>query len=897
MDALGDCVGSQRGISMSCNGFGWVVVAVVLLLSACAEPSEQTAGAGDEASAGTASGSTVVDDGCAHTFVFHVQGESFASEVLVAGNFESLPWGAGLSLRDEDGDGFWTGEQNLLPGTYEYRLVVNGTWTPDPANPEFTINEFGDRNSVFEHTCPFEPLCITDAQCDETAPLCRGYQCMAQEPCYCGDGSSCDALGICGEAQCGPERACSEPLVCEDGVCVPECVDDAECAGASRCIELECVDPECAVDIDCPDILSQTCLDHFCEDDACGMHTFLFNPEGANYTSVHVAGSFNGWPATREEGGFDMTWEPSLGQWYAKAALDDGQYSYKYVGNDGEFWMPDSNNPWSEVDGFGSANSLIEVACVGVNNCGPTDDFLWDDAVMYFALVDRFFDGDGATDSVGGVDGTGTLNGPNGNYVGGDLEGMTSKLPYLAELGVSALWLSAPFENRDAAGDAIDPSQDSHNYTAYHGYWPSPDNIDYSNMNNPTPRPSVESRIGTEQSLHGLVDTAHTTQTADGHNMKVMFDYVMNHVDLDSGLYAAHPEWFAREGDRFRLCGPENLWEDDYWGTRCAFTDYLPPFEFGNDDARAWSVNDALWWAQNYDIDGYRLDAIKHVPMQWLEDLRSSINENILEPRGERFYLVGETFNYGDRDLLASFVDPETKLDGQFDFPFKAQLCNALFSQNLSLSEFAYWMDGNDDFYGPGAIMTTWIGNHDVPRAIHFASGQIQNCMEGSSPANGWTMSYGQPQDASPYERLALAYVVMMTSPGIPLIYYGDEIGLAGGGDPDNRRAMPWNDGDLLAAQLDLRTTLSRLGTIRGEEKSLTRGSRYTLHADADTWVYRMDGCGDAAGAVWVAINRSDESKTVAIPSGSYVDLMTQASTGGGQQQLGPRDFIILRQE
>ena len=83
--------------------------------------------------------------------------------------------------------------------------------------------------------------------------------------------------------------------------------------------------------------------------------------------------------------------------------------------------------------------------------------------------------------------------------------------------------------------------------------------------------------------------------------------------------------------------------------------------------------------------------------------------------------------------------------------------------------------------------MTTWIGNHDVPRAIHFASGQIQNCMEGSSPSNGWTMSYGQPQDAAPYERLALSYVVMMTSPGIPLIYYGDEIGLAGGGDPDNR--------------------------------------------------------------------------------------------------------------
>ena len=118
-------------------------------------------------------------------------------------------------------------------------------------------------------------------------------------------------------------------------------------------------------------------------------------------------------------------------------------------------------NPWTEPDGFGSSNSLLDLTCGGqnggANNCGDVDTFLWDDAVMYFALVDRFHGGDGQVDDVEGVDGTGNLNGPNGNYVGGDLEGMTSKLPYLADLGVSALWLSAPFENRDAAGDAIDP--------------------------------------------------------------------------------------------------------------------------------------------------------------------------------------------------------------------------------------------------------------------------------------------------------------------------------------------------------------------------------------------------------------------------------------------------------
>ena len=137
----------------------------------------------------------------------------------------------------------------------------------------------------------------------------------------------------------------------------------------------------------------------------------------------------------------------------------------------------------------------------------------------------------------------------------------------------------------------------------------------------------------------------------------------------------------------------------------------------------------------------------------------------------------------------------------------------------------------------------------------------------------------------------------MMTSPGIPLIYYGDEIGLAGGGDPDNRRAMPWNDGDWWLLSWHFGRHWLSWGPLGAKEKSLTRGSRHTLYADADTWVYRMDGCGDSAAPIWVAINRSDWGKSVTIPSGAYTDLMSEQSVGGGQIQLGPRGFVILRQE
>ena len=129
------------------------------------------------------------DGSCDRTFVFHVQGDALATEVRVAGSFESVPWEGALELRDEDGDGFWQADVSLLPGTYEYRLIVDGTWSPDASNPEFVVNDFGDRNSVFEHVCPFAPVCITDAECGEDAPLCRAYNCVEQEPCYCGEGS------------------------------------------------------------------------------------------------------------------------------------------------------------------------------------------------------------------------------------------------------------------------------------------------------------------------------------------------------------------------------------------------------------------------------------------------------------------------------------------------------------------------------------------------------------------------------------------------------------------------------------------------------------------------------------------------------------------------------------
>lgn len=612
-------------------------------------------------------------------------------------------------------------------------------------------------------------------------------------------------------------------------------------------------------------------------------------------TEVVLTGSFTSWAATSGEGAIAMTADAT--GWQVDYEFEPGVHQYKFV-VDGATWLHDTTNPEAESDGFGGFNSIYRCNVAGV--CGSPDDFDWRDTVMYFAMVDRFFDSDNISDPVPGVtDGDATI-GSSGQYEGGDLPGVADKIPYLADLGVTSLWLSAPFENRNSAGQGL---ADNNQYSGYHGYWPSPDNIDYSDPNNPSPRPSVESRIGDEQNLRAIIDAAHAATGANGEGMKVLFDYVMNHVDYDSGLFGAHPDWFAYDGPGFKLCGSDcgghSCWDDSYWGTRCAFTDYLPPLDLYNDDARAWSVNDAIWWAREMGIDGYRLDAIKHVPLSWLTDLRSRLDAEFPSPDGDRFYLVGETFDYFNRDLLKSFVNSETMLDGQFDFPYKRELCEAVFNPFGNLGDFSAFMDGNDHFYDISAtnpsLMTTWIGNHDIPRTVHFANWRFGNCTEGSHGGNSWSSgSFQQPGNPEPYERMALAYAIMMTNPGIPLIYYGDEVGLAGGGDPDNRRMMPWNDQSLNAHQLALRAKVRELARMRGELKSLGRGSRQTLSADGDTWVYRRGGCGQGFDDVVVAINRADSSRSVTIPAGSYTDRMTGNDVDGGSYDLAARDFLVL---
>ncbi len=626
-----------------------------------------------------------------------------------------------------------------------------------------------------------------------------------------------------------------------------------------------------------------------------------FTYKNAAASSVVLTGSFTDWAATAGAGAISLT--KAGDTWSVTATVPEGKTLYKFL-VDGKNWINDPLALINEADSFGGKNSVFQCGTdIAVTQplpqCGDANAFDWRDTVMYFAMVDRFYDSDGKKNPVPGATGGNAAFGASAQYEGGDFKGVTQKMSYLSDLGVTALWLSAPYDARNDAGQSVTPERDRNLYSGYHGYWPAPENIDYSNPLQPNPRPKVESRFGTEDELKELVSSAHGADSANGDGIKVLFDYVMKHVDINSGLYKAHNNWFATDNGRLRVCGPENLWDDAYWTTRCSFTSYLPGFDFYNPEVRRWSVNDAVWWAREYNIDGLRLDAVKHIPNEWLTELRQKVKENIPTPAGDRFYLVGEVFDYTNKDSIKRFVDSKTMLDGQFDFPYKKVACEALFRPEGDIGFFDYWLSSNDRYYDRGlnnrSLMVNWIGNHDIPRAIHFASRQIDSCVLGSIPENGWVPGqFQQPQDAAPYERLGVAFASMMTNPGIPLIYYGDEIGLAGGGDPDNRRMMPWDDRQLNVHQLALRDQVRKLAKIRAEHKILGRGQRKMSYVDRDAWVYTMGGC-DSLDRVTVAINKSDNWKNVPIPAAaSYEDLIQGGVVKDKTLSLAPRSFRVL---
>lgn len=603
-------------------------------------------------------------------------------------------------------------------------------------------------------------------------------------------------------------------------------------------------------------------------------HTFTYPDSGE--ASVELRGDFGG-PDTWQQG---KPMAKKSGAWSVDVNVPfGGPVQYKFF-VDGTTWKIDQAQP-TITDGTQNTNNVFAGKTCEPSLCEeegqlPAGVYDWRDAVVYFAFVDRFQNGNPGNDcNVAGV------TGPIANYQGGDWAGITQKIDegYFNDLGVNTLWVTVPFDNPNVAGQGVG-ADSGRFFSGYHGYWPKLDS------NNPASL-SYEGCFGTANDFKALVTAAHQK------GLKVLIDYAMVHVHSDSNLFKTQADWFwpnsnGKGGNC--VCGEGCSWDALPDRERCWFTSYLPHWNYTNPAARDYSVANAIEWVKQTGVDGFRADAIKHVDVSWLTSLRAKLKTDVLALQSpqQRFYMVGETYDFGNREVIKSYVDPSTKLDGQFDFPLRRVLVENVIMRLGSMSDLASFMNGNDYYYGANAIMSTFVGNHDLPRVIHLAANnRIWGDNQGADgKERAWQNQPGAVTEQEAFERLANGFAVLFTNRGAPLVYYGDEIGLPGAGDPDNRRFMQWTG--YSPAQTYLKDRMKKLLDIRSKHPALRRGTRTTLEVAADLWAYTRTTTGDT---VHVVVNRADQAKSVTkLPAGAFTELVT------GETVQGPTVSIPARQ-
>lgn len=468
------------------------------------------------------------------------------------------------------------------------------------------------------------------------------------------------------------------------------------------------------------------------------------------------------------------------------------------------------------------------------------EPFEWRDATMYMIVVDRFANGDPASDSPIGVE-------RPADFHGGDLDGILEvmRTGYFEQMGVDVLWLSPINEQAEGSFGGRD---DGRAYAGYHGYWPRRGR-------------SVEPRFGGDDALRALIEEAHAR------GIRVLLDLINNQVHQQHEYYTAHPEWF-RTGC---VCGVDS---GCGWSERpldCLFASYLPDIDWRNPEAEAQFVSDALFWIDQYGVDGFRIDAVKHVESSSVTNLRAAVARRF-EQAGYRHYFVGETavgqwdaVDYGCGESYPNgyaWLDGYTgeyALDGQFDFPSNHRL-DGLVDGTMGFDAVEQVVADAQRMYRPTDLHVQFLGTHDSARMASRAS---------MDPATGCRWSDGGgcsvmpqvPTDAAVYARLRRAIGVLFTMPGIPFLYYGDELAMAGGNDPDNRRDMTW-DGALAsvsmtgetpsAQQLAHREFVRALGRTRAESAALRRGRRIPLIVESD--VYAIAWAGERPGELAILI-------------------------------------------
>ena len=445
--------------------------------------------------------------------------------------------------------------------------------------------------------------------------------------------------------------------------------------------------------------------------------------------------------------------------------------------------------------------------------------------ILYSLMIDRFNNGNTANDW--------KINSPEVldkvDYQGGDLAGITAKIEdgFFTDLGITTIWISPITQNPyDAWGQNVNPDT---KFSGYHGYWPI-----YSTV--------VDKRFGTEEELRTMLSTAHDTE------MNVILDYVANHLHINSPVLQEHPDWTT---DLILPDGRENiaLWDEQRLTTW--FDKHIPTLDLEREEVCEPMTDSALHWVRNFDFDGFRHDACKHIPLNYWRMLSHKMKSEMPD---RPLWQIGET--YGSVELIGSYVKTGM-IDSQFDFNLYHTSRDVIVDTNRSMRDIAYVVEESEAAYGSHHTMGNITGNHDKPRFISIAGGDMP--LWGiDDKAEGWHREVIVGDMEKGHAGLQLMKAIIATVPGVPCIYQGDEYGVPGANDPDNRDMMTfegYND-----YQVKEYAQTKALMQYRRGSMPLMYGDYLTLYVDDSAWVFLRHYMGEW---VVVAMNVRGEAITV----------------------------------
>lgn len=479
---------------------------------------------------------------------------------------------------------------------------------------------------------------------------------------------------------------------------------------------------------------------------------------------------------------------------------------------------------------------------------------------MYFMMVDRFVDADSTDDFP--VKDPEIL--PPANYYGGDIEGVTSKITngYIRQLGMNTVWLSPITQNPLGAYGLWDKGGVHSKFSGYHGYWPiSSSKVDF--------------RFGDKSTLKHMIAEAHSNE------MNVILDYVANHVHEEHPVYKEHPDWAT---PLYLPDGTMNTERWDEYRLTTWFDTFMPTLDFSRDDVINAMTDSALFWFENYNIDGFRHDATKHIQLKFWRTLTRKLKYRVIVPENRSIYQIGET--YGNPQLIDSYIGSGL-LDAQFDFNLYDAAVAAFAKSEGSFPNLKRVLTQSLSVYGNHNLMGNISGNQDRSRFISYADGSV--AFSEDPKLAGWTRKI-EIKDTIGYNRLAMLHAFNFTIPGVPVIYYGDEIGMPGAGDPDNRRMMRFGD-NLKPREKAMLAEVTQIVNLRKTHIVLLYGDLQFLETTDETLAYLRNYFDKTA---IVFFNSSREEKTIEVEIPNTINIEDLKANFGHDFEIDGRKLKLI---